>query len=155
MKRNSKLNQSLLSLGVHDSFWVRRLNTMVVTGNGAALVLVANYTNNATTPLPLIQSNIVYFSPFLLGLLFAALAVFYGIAAERTMSNLQDALDEPNKYGFEIGDPREFHIHTEGQFYKKRRKNEKRLSITQLLSAVCFILGIVFVTFFQPVCPSL
>jgi len=146
--KNKKLNQ-LHKLGQFDGFWVRRFNTMMITGNGAGLVLLANYMNSdGQSPLALLQSNIVYFMPFVIGLVFSATAVFSGMRAEANMLSLKYTLEEPHELGYaDKLDMRQYTIDEEGKYFRIKRKFETHLFCAQLIAAISFIVGLIFVGF--------
>lgn len=143
-----KPNQ-LHKLGQYDGFWVRRFNTMTITGNGAGLVLLANYMNKSgQTPLTTLQTNIYYFLPFLIGLLFSAYAVFSGMRAEANMLYLRYTLEEPYELGYaDKLDMRQYKIDEEGKYFKIKRKFETQLFLAQLISAFSFVTGVIIIGF--------
>lgn len=147
-KHLKKLSRKMHLLGQYDGFWTRRLNTMVIAGNGASLVVLSSYMNDGTMSLDAIQNHIFYFLPFITGLLLAAFAVFCGMMAERAMLSHQYTLEEAHDLGYiNQLDPREFKFDTDGKYYSLKHKWEKYLFISQLVGGILFLIGVILIAF--------
>ena len=81
MKNWIKLFISAGSTG--DEYWIRRLHTIALSGNGAALVLLGTFMNKSELPIEQIQASKQYFIPFIVGLFFALICAVTGVTTSR------------------------------------------------------------------------
>ena len=70
-----------------------KLQTLTLSGNGAALILLGSYMNKSDTPIAVLQDHAVYFLPFIIALSIATFGVFAGIFASSSR-NQQANLSE-------------------------------------------------------------
>ena len=166
-----------------QSFWAKKLHTLVTTGNGAALVLIGGFIGKEAGAISSFQENIVYFIPFLLGLFFSGVAVIAGIEADYIASgirpvNSKQTLHSPRDRKLVMGvslEPFKAEVAPQGKLAKRYvlkaqdggktgNTNQqieappetpppiKKLVIKRMnfmvfsmyLSALCFVLGIIF-----------
>ena len=81
MKNWIKLFTSAGSSG--DQYWIRRLHTIALSGNGAALILLGTFMNKSDFPIQQIQASKQYFIPFIIGLVFALICAVTGVTTSR------------------------------------------------------------------------
>ena len=73
-----------------EGFWLKRVHTLVLSGNGAALVLLGSFMGKSTAPIETLQASKAYFIPFLIGTLIAAVTAFIGVYVEELSKRSED-----------------------------------------------------------------
>lgn len=84
-----------------DKYWMKRLYTLALAGNGAAVVLLGSFIKNnpaQASPIIGLQNDIDYFVPFILGLLFCAVCAYHAAFSESYI----EAIKKMEKDGKEI-----------------------------------------------------
>lgn len=146
VKKN--IRSTLTQQGQEDGYWVRKFNTLIIGGNGAALVLLGSFMNKAGNPIEQLQENRLYFLPFLFGILLAGLATVFGARAERTIVSLKLTIEEGNELGItQQLPPGEYKRDAETKYYSAKYSFERWLSLFHLTSGLCFIGGVFSIAF--------
>ena len=70
---------TLLPIISFDDILLQKIQTLLLSGNGGALVLLGSFMNKSDTPIKSLQIEIMYFTPFIFGLIFAASALIFGL----------------------------------------------------------------------------
>ena len=126
-----------------EGFWIRRLHTLMMGGNGAALVLLGSFIGKTDNPIPELQENIFYFVPFVVGIIFTALAAFVGVTIDETI--LQKAEMEKIDPKEHETDSISFEQTLAYDFRHVRNKITFRSGVVKILlilSALVFFLGL-------------
>ena len=70
-----------------DKFWLRRLHTLGLAGNGATIVVLASFIPKTDGSLEFLYDNNHYFTPFIIGLFLAGIGAGLGEILENIESH--------------------------------------------------------------------
>lgn len=147
-KLGSKIKTQITQQGQHYGYWVRKFNSLLIGGNGAALVLLGSFMSKSSDPIQQLQSNKFYFLPFLVGIIFTGIATIAGARAERTLVSLNLTLDEGDELRIARQlPPGEYKRDAEAKYFKAKYSFERVISFNHICSAGCFLLGLLFIAF--------
>lgn len=135
-----------------SDYWVKKNHTLLVSGHVAMVLFIGNLFSKSETPLSALRSNLDYFVPFLLGLLFLLITGLRGMKLDtyRSLLNLQSELKKPlgNEGLSENASPDLVFVQKQiSQMSKSIKRFRWVTPFSLYLSALFLILGILMLAF--------
>jgi len=137
---------------LQSDYWVKKNHTLLVSGHVAMILFIGNLFSKSEMPLSTLRSNLDYFVPFLLGLLFLLVTSFRGMKLDtyRSLLNLRDGLNNlPDDEKTQTNESPDM-VFVRTQISKMSwsiRKLKWITPSTLYASALCLVFGILMLAF--------
>lgn len=144
---------SIIAYAEND--WVKKMHTLSMAGNGAALLLLGSFMSKGANPVSLLQENKWYFAPFVIGIIVAGIAPVIG-AFDNVIEHAINETSSEEKilarkslpdFSGNIGDKDKILAMKLLKYRTTRRANGSNIVKLLIFSGTCFLFGIFMLAF--------